>query len=522
MRVVAKNQILRRAMRLAVGSGLRFGGAAMVGLLLGSTVSAQLRTGRETDRDFYQPEPFATAPKEQEREKTNARKGAVKKSDGRDTAVGQTSSITQRNVPSPKSSRVEQAGCKNCQAGVSHSHESVPVAEIDESNLVYESSEDVGEFDMDFAEPQPMRRRHRAVASSSSPCDNPCDSHGMAHPLGFLGQLLRRSEFKIEAATFWPEGQNLPELVASGVGPLFGGQDVLQEAVQGIRGEFGTFFGPNERDGVLLRFFDVGNNALSFNSMQDPAQVVQRPFLAVPGLTDETIAINSPGLTTGALNANISSEVYGGDILFRHLISRNHSSRAEFLAGYQTARLADDLSIVSRTELLPTPNVVSELEDRFETTNRFNGLALGLSGALQDRSWSLSGMVKLGLGNMERSVGIDGSSIVTVPNPGGSVSSTNNGLLARASNNGSYTSSTFVVSPELNLSLGYRITRGLDATLGYTYLGLPKVARVADQLDPALQSNLSNPLVGPVRPSFELLESNFSLHSLSYGLQFKF
>lgn len=131
-------------------------------------------------------------------------------------------------------------------------------------------------------------------------------------------------------------------------------------------------------------------------------------------------------------------------------------------------------------------------------------------------------MVKLGLGNMERSVGIDGSSIVTVPNPGGSVSSTNNGLLARASNNGSYTSSTFVVSPELNLSLGYRITRGLDATLGYTYLGLPKVARVADQLDPALQSNLSNPLVGPVRPSFELLESNFSLHSLSYGLQLKF
>jgi hypothetical protein len=149
-------------------------------------------------------------------------------------------------------------------------------------------------------------------------------------------------------------------------------------------------------------------------------------------------------------------------------------------------------------------------------------MALGLSGALQDRRWNLSGMVKLGLGNMETFVGIDGSQRTNVIGPPNTVAESNNGLLARATNRGSYTNDTFVISPEVNVSLGYRITRRLDATLGYTYLGLPKVARVADQLDPDLSSNPSDPLVGPARPSFELRESNFSLHSLSYGLQYRF
>jgi hypothetical protein len=226
-----------------------------------------------------------------------------------------------------------------------------------------------------------------------------------------------------------------------------------------------------------------------------------------------------PNSIQGTLNATISSELYGGDILFRHIVARDGLGRLEFLAGYQTARLAEDLRIASRSVNGPT---AIELEDHFQTISRFNGMALGLSGAIQDRRWSLSGMTKLGLGNMETFVGIDGSQRTTVTGPPDTVSATKTGLLARATNIGSYTNDTFVISPEVNVSLGYRITRRLDATLGYTYLGLPKVARVADQLDPSLASNPSVPLVGPARPSFALLESNFSLHSLSYGLQFRF
>jgi hypothetical protein len=544
MRFVTKNYILRRALRSAMEStmrsGLRFGGVAAVGLLMSSSVSAQLRTGRETDREFYQPEPTAISASSQapSREKTKARKSTAEAKLSADEAVVQASSVSAKNVASSKHSRVEQAGCKNCQAGVPHSHQAIPVAESDETNLVYESVEDAGEFDMDFAEPQRMRRTRR---STTSACD-PCGLDGVAYPLGFLGQLLRRSHFKIEAATFWPEGQSLPALVttnrnrpfpsAPGVEPgaendltrtvLFGGENVLQDGVQGLRGEFGTFFGPNSDSGILLRFFDVGNNALSYNSVPGTEPLVVRPFTRQPGDLPDTFVVNAPlapptfpDSVQGNLDATISSELYGGDILFRHIVGRDSLGHVEFLAGYQTTRLAEDLRIVSRSSIPPT---TVDLEDHFQTTSRFNGMALGLSGALQDRRWNLSGMVKLGLGNMETFVGIDGSRRTTVVD----VVESNNGLLARATNRGSYTNDTFVISPEVNLSLGYRITRRLDATLGYTYLGLPKVARVADQLDPDLSSNPSDPLVGPARPSFELRESNFSLHSLSYGLQYRF
>ena len=529
-------------------SGLRFGSAAVVGLLMSSSVSAQLRTGRETDREFYQPEPTAVSASSQapSRDKTKERKGSAEGKPQGDHPVVQASSVSARNDVSPKNSRVEQAGCKSCQAGVPHSHQAVPVADSDEENFVYESVEDVGgnagEFDMDFAEPQRMRRTRRTTSSACDPCGDPSSFDEVAYSVGFLGQLLRRSHFKIEAATFWPEGQNLPALVttnrnrpfpsAPGVEPgadndltrtvLFGGGNVLQDGVQGVRGEFGTSFGPNSDSGILLRFFDVGNNALSYNSVPGTEPLVVRPFTLQPGGTFDTSIVNAPlDLPTfpnrieGTLDATISSELYGGDILFRHMVARDGMGRVEFLAGYQTARLAEELRIASRSV---NGTTTFELEDHFQTTSRFNGMALGLSGALQDRRWNLSGMVKLGLGNMETFVGIDGSQRTTVVD----VAESNNGLLARATNRGSYTNDTFVISPEVNVSLGYRITRRLDATLGYTYLGLPKVARVADQLDPDLSSNPSNPLVGPARPSFELRESNFSLHSLSYGLQFRF
>jgi hypothetical protein len=558
MRFVAKNYILRRALRSAmestmhngprlVHSGLRFGSVAVIGLLMSSSVSAQLRTGREIDREFYQPEPTAISVSSQapSREKTKARKSTAEGKLQADQAVVQASSVSTKNVASSKHSRVEQAGCKNCQAGLPHSHHAIPVAESDEANLVYESVEDTGEFDMDFAEPQRMRRTRRSsssqAASSCATCDDPCGFDGGVSPSGFLGQLLRRSRFKIEAATFWPEGQNLPALVTTNrnrpfsttVDPgasndltrtaLFGGGNVLQDDVQGLRGEFGTFFGPNSDSGILLRFFDIGNNALSYNSVPGAEPLVTRPFTLEPGSVPSTVVVNAPldlpnfpNSIQGTLDATISSELYGGDILFRHIVARDGMGSLEFLAGYQTARLAEDLRIASRSVNGPT---TIELEDHFQTTSRFNGMALGLSGAIQDCRWNLSGMVKLGLGNMETFVGIDGSQRTTVlPD----VAENNNGLLARATNIGSYTNDTFVISPEVNVSLGYRITRRLDATLGYTYLGLPKVARVADQLDPSLASNPSVPLVGPARPSFALLESNFSLHSLSYGLQFRF
>jgi hypothetical protein len=121
-------------------------------------------------------------------------------------------------------------------------------------------------------------------------------------------------------------------------------------------------------------------------------------------------------------------------------------------------------------------------------------------------------MFKLGLGNMERNVTISGFQQVNNAVP------TTNGLLARSTNNGTYNSETFVVSPEANVTLGYRLTQNLEATVGYNYLGLPKVARAGEQIDTVANLDSTN----PARPAFTLQESNYSLHSLNYGLQYRY
>lgn len=121
-------------------------------------------------------------------------------------------------------------------------------------------------------------------------------------------------------------------------------------------------------------------------------------------------------------------------------------------------------------------------------------------------------MFKLGLGDMQRDVTIAGFQKV------GSAAASNNGLLARSPANGVYSSNTFVFSPEVNVTLGYRLTQNLEATLGYTYLGLPKVARAGEQIDTVADLDSAN----AARPRFTLQESNFSLHSLNYGLQYRY
>ncbi len=545
-------EIRRQAFQSALKVGLGVGAFAALSLVDVAPAFAQLRTGRSTDREFYTPaEPTVSTPPQSQSKRAKAdvvQASATKEISTEVEATPTRPAIKKPAIKKPASartstsdapsSRVVQAGCKNCQAGIAHSHG--PIAAAPSHGIateVYEDYQETSDLNGGHADPNAM-----VFGNACEPCTNGCESIGMVQPPHVVGSLLRRMQLRIEAATFWPDGQNLPQLVTTrrpandpatdgligrtDTTDLFGGSEVLGESTQGLRGELGTYFNDCKSHGILLRFFYLGSNSLSYNSTPTSEPVVTRPFFSTANNAQSTIAINYPNSTSGSLNANISSDVYGGDILFRRLILRDCAGRLEFLAGYQTARLADSLRIDSTTTALtntPAPaGTISQLSDHFATTNRFNGMALGLNGILRERCWSLSGLVKLGFGNMERSVAIDGSSTITVPGNPGSTSTTANGLLARNTNAGNYVMNTFIVSPETNVTLGYRLTRRLEATVGYSYLGLPKVARVADQLDPQLASNLSNPPTGASTPSFSLRESNYSLHSLDYGLQWRY
>ena len=338
---------------------------------------------------------------------------------------------------------------------------------------------------------------------------------------------LRRLSARVEAATFWQTNQNIPAMVRTGaIGTagsrdLFGGTNNMDETVQGWRGEIGWTFGQNDCNMLQLRFFDPSSQSLVFDSNKSNATSIVRPYLDPTNNTQQSISVLEPGISTGSSLSQASSSVYGGDLLLKRIVRRNLAGHTELLAGYQTAKLADDILVDTRTASIPSLNIL-QLRDQFSTTNRFNGATLGISRTTYGQSWSLSGMFKLGLGDLDRTVTISGFQSITVPSNPPTTNTSTNGLLARSTNNGVYNSNTFVVSSEVNVTFGYRLTKNLDATFGYSYLGLPKVLRAADQIDPQMASNLSDPLTGPARPAFTQKEDNFSLNTISYGLQYRY
>lgn len=454
------------------------------------------------------------------------------------TTASTTSSIG-IGIDDEGNSQLQLASCPMCQQGHAHSHRvaQAPIAREKIMTEVGAQHEGVI-YDGDTSDGVLLEGESLGIDSSYAPS---CEQCGMASPgcgcrsiptlniqlsFPYLHHLQRVSA-RIEAATFWQTNQGIPELIRTGaIGSagstdLFGGTNGMDETVQGWRGEIGWTFGQSQCNTIQLRFFDPSSQSLTFDSNTANATSIVRPYLDPVTNTQESISVLESGVSTGSSLSTASSDVFGGDLLLKRVMRRSHAGHTELMVGYQTARLTDSIDVHTRTAAIPSLNIL-ELRDQFHTENQFNGASLGISRTTYGPSWSLSGLFKLGMGNLERNVTISGFQSITVPSTPPVTSTSTNGLLARSTNNGSYNSDTFIVSPEVNVTLGYRLTRNLEATVGYNYLGIPKVVRAADQIDPSLASNLSNPLTGPARPSFTLTEDNFSLHSLNYGLQYRY
>ncbi len=437
-------------------------------------------------------------------------------------------------IQSDEEEAVSQAGCKNCQANAG-----VSVAPS-EFETVAEDTELIAADFVSSDESCTACDRRSCLPWGISlfrGCQAGCDSAGCG-PCSPLGLLSRRLYMRAEAASFWGSGQFLPTLVTTSVGQplppvdeagilgdadtrsLFGGSEVGANTINGIRYEVGLWFDDCRTKGFQVRLFDTGENDVNLQTDGTRQAVIARNFLDVgPPQEQSLVSIAYPNQTSGSILANLSSKTNGGDLLLRHVLSQDHLVRCDWLMGYQTARLSESLDIVSNTTNLNAPNPILDQEDHFQARSQFQGATFGFSGEAREGNWYLGSLFKLGFGNMERRVDISGFSRTTV---GSDISTQNQGLLARQTNIGTYRDDTFVIVPELGLHIGYRLTNKLDFTIGYSMLRLPKVSRVVDSLDPNLASNLSDPLVGEIRPSFTLQESNFTLHSLNLGLQWAY
>jgi hypothetical protein len=384
------------------------------------------------------------------------------------------------------------------------------------------------------------------IYDPASPSNTPCD----ATPACCIDNCCKtgyRFWADAEYLIWFMKGDSVPPLVTTSpagtpqsmagvAGPgttvLYGNSTVNDNGRSGGRIDFG-FWNECGTCGIEFNFFMLGSNASEYGAASNGNPILARPFLdAVAGMpSSELVAF--PGLLKGSVTASeTSSGLIGADALFRCPVCCGCCYRLDAVAGFRYLRIADTLAIeenltstdTTGASLVPLGTNIS-VNDRFETSNDFYALDLGLRGQVQRGPWVMRGNLDLAIGDNHEILEIMGSTTVTVPGVPPPVTHTG-GLLALSSNIGHYTRDRVEVVPEVGVQLGYQINQRVLVYAGYTFIYWGEVARPAGAIDPVINPNLLPPVVtpvtGPLRPEPKFDNTSLWIQGIDFGIEFRF
>ena len=281
--------------------------------------------------------------------------------------------------------------------------------------------------------------------------------------------------------------------------------------------------------GVDADFFllEAENDGGTFASTGNPP--LSRLFFNISTGRPDAELVAFPGVLSGSVAVN-ARNTFGGGGEFLHCnlcAAASPATPARPATGSifepaigdfemnDTLQIREDLSSTGQMQVpLGTRIVVT---DRFRTENTFDGGLLGLVGDVRRGRWSADFRTGVSLGNLSRTLTIEGSTAVAVP--GQPVVTRVGGLLAQSSNIGRYTSDTFTAIPEVGLNLGYQLTSGLRVHVGYTFIYLPNTWRTATRSTArSIRPSWPAPPSPFGRPAARLVSTGAAVQGLNVGL----
>jgi hypothetical protein len=312
---------------------------------------------------------------------------------------------------------------------------------------------------------------------------------------------------------------------------LFGGASAGGDLRSGFQIGAGGWLDAERTFGidVGISVLDRQNDSFSANSPKGNP-ILARPFLDTSTGTQTTQLVAFPGLAGGALAASAHTDYfYSANVDFKEVILDRNGWRIESILGYRFLRFDDgvavDSNIVSPGSGLVAAGTQVLTSDRFTAHNTFHGVDIGIGADYRNESLWVGLVAKLGVGNVNRSIGIAGTTDVIVP--GAAPVLSNGGLLALSSNSGVHTSHDWEVAPEIAVNIGWDITENVRVRVGYSFLYLTDVARAADQISLHINSNLfpaPTPAAGatPNDPAFGLRKSDIWMQAINVGFEVRF
>ena len=390
--------------------------------------------------------------------------------------------------------------------------------------------------------------------------------------VGPSGRFWLRADYLL----WWTKGNRLPPLVTTSTNiedggrldqpttsVLVGNSWVHGGSRSNVRLSFGFWFDCGQTAGMEFDLFSLGESTQNYHLSCIDESLLFRPYYDVIADRQAAQMVCYPEMVTGSVDVRSRDYFHSGGFRMRFNMCCHDCCccecsecscyeddccgetcggfqsdfnflkfsryRIDLIGGYRNFRLDDSLLI--REDLISTDpggdvpvGTTFGIEDSFRTRNEFHGGELGLIAQIDRGPWSLELLAKIAFGNNERIVTINGSTVVTTPNPEDPVASHTGGLLALPTNIGRYYDDAFVVIPQIGLELGYQVNCNLRAYVGYNFLYWAEVTRAADQIDMSVNTTQLPPgeLQGPARPAFTLHDTDFWAQGFNFGLEFRY
>jgi opacity protein-like surface antigen len=315
---------------------------------------------------------------------------------------------------------------------------------------------------------------------------------------------------------------------------LFGGTEINEGSTNGWLIAGGLWITPQRNVAIEAEYIGLADHDDGYSVGSDGTMILARPFFDALAAEQNSQLVSFPGLAAGSVNVTSSSEFRSFLINARVSLCPAHGvccpqcgqrDRTDWIVGYRNIRLEDGLRIDEQlnSQIPGTAGGSIESRDRFDTTNQFDGLQLGvIHRILLNRAW-LESSLRVALGNNEQTLRVSGSSTIDQL---GAVQNYPGGFLAQRTNSGVFQRNEFVLVPEIGVRLGIRLTKRLHATAGYSVLYLPSVIRAGDQIDTDINPNLfppeAAPFAGPLRPRVLFVETDYLAHGVHLGGELHF
>ncbi len=380
-----------------------------------------------------------------------------------------------------------------------------------------------------------------ACCDTCDPCAPLCMG-GLA-PVFFGAEWLlwnRHGQQVPVLVTTGPDGANAANAGVIGQGAVvtFGGDRVDDGFVPGFRITSGIWLDPMHEVAVGGRIFALGQDETNFLASSPTGQpIIARPFLnfADPNNPVEAAFVvafddanPATAARTGSLAAQVTSDLWGGDLFSSVMLTQGMGYRVDLQAGYQYYRIDEAVSISSTSvqgqdffnDNIPNGTTLT-LQDVFDTQNEFHGGAFGMLSEMQQGAFSLKVLGRLAVGNMNQRVRVNGNTVITPPPPAMGPPFPPvvfpGGVLVQASNTGDVDRNRTTLVPELGITAGYNITPSATLTLGYSLIYWNHVAQAGPQIDRRIDPNQVNAF-----PTLGITDSDFWVMGLNGGFEWRY